>query len=82
MIVTDATRDELISLGKQLLETTDDFEQGVLYKVFNSHFSHPDVANLFFYPENYNARRDNLSDYNPTVEEIVDIGINHKPLEL
>ncbi|ANQ55795.1 hypothetical protein F9H64_17740 [Vibrio parahaemolyticus] len=41
-----------------------------------------DAENLFFYPENYNARKMALSDYAPTVEEVIEIALRHKPIQL
>ena len=83
MIVTDKTRKELIELAKHFLDSLnklDEEEIDQLYQELDSHFSHPSVVTLFFYPENYNARTHKISDYNPTIEEIIDIGINHKPI--
>ena len=34
---------------------------------------HIQVGQEFYWPENYNARRDDISKYNPTVEEVVDV---------
>ncbi|MGF1527312.1 MAG: colicin immunity protein [Candidatus Competibacterales bacterium] len=81
MINSSATRDELIALARRLLAAEGEGESAQLYEEFNSHFSHPDLANLFYWPENYDHRRDEpkISDYEPTPEEIVDIGIDHKP---
>lgn len=77
------TREELIELGKQILkaEGTEN-ELDELHQTFNKNVPHPNGANLFYYPENYNARKDNLNQYNPTVESIVDKCLNYKAIQL
>ena len=84
MIITSATRAELISLAEQLMSATDESEEARLYQEFKSHFSHPDVANLLYWPEKYDFRTDTpkISDYSLTAAELVDIGIAHKPIQL
>ncbi|KAB8154297.1 colicin immunity protein [Kordia sp. TARA_039_SRF] len=76
-------REELIELGKKIIacEGTEE-EIDLLYEEFNKNVPHPDGANLFFYPENYNARKDNISDYNPSVEEVVDKALAYKAIRL
>ncbi|NMH89590.1 bacteriocin immunity protein [Flavivirga algicola] len=77
------TRSELIELGKQILKTEGtENELDELYQLFNKNVPYPNGANLFYYPENYNARRDNLNQYNPTVESIVDKCLNYKTINL
>lgn len=80
MNIGKLTKPELIDLGNKLLSAEGEKKADELYNEFNRQFSHPDLANLFFYPENYNARNSSLSKYEPTVEEIVEIGLNHKPV--
>jgi Colicin immunity protein / pyocin immunity protein. len=77
------TRDELIELGKRIVncEGTEE-EIDAMYELFSNNVPHPNGANLFFYPENYNARKDNLSQYHPTVEEIVDKALSYKPIQI
>ncbi|MDF1763275.1 MAG: bacteriocin immunity protein [Oleibacter sp.] len=75
------TRQELIELANRFLSAETEEEGDRLYEEFNRQFSHPDVANIFFYPERYNARKTDLSKYKPTVEEVVDIGLNHTPIQ-
>ena len=53
-----------------------------MYDLFSRNVPHPNGANLFFYPENYNARRDKLEEYNPTIEEVVDKCLAYKPIIL
>lgn len=76
------TRNELIELAHKFLNAPTEKEGDELYNYFNMQFSHPDTANLFFYPEDYNARKTDLSSYEPSAEEIVDIGLAHKPIQL
>lgn len=76
-------REELIEIGKRIKEaegTEEEIDQ--LYELFSKNVPHPRGANLFFYPENYNSRRDDISKYNPTVEEVVDKALAYKPIQL
>lgn len=74
------SREELIVLGNRLLAARTEEESDKLYEEFKRQFSHPDAANLLYFPENYNARIHDISDYNPSVDEIVDLAISHKPI--
>lgn len=77
------TREELIIIGSKILEckgTENEINQ--LAILFDNNVSHPNGSNLFFYPENYNARRDDLSNYNPTIEEVVDKCLSYKSIKL
>ncbi len=74
-------REELIELGikiKNAERTESEIEEMIV--LFNKNVSYPNGADLFYYPENYNARKDNLKNYNPTVEEVVDKALNHKSI--
>jgi hypothetical protein len=77
------TRDELIKLGRKIVncEGTEE-EVDNMIDLFDKNVPHPNGANLFFYPENYNARKNDLSKYNPTVEEVVDKCLSYKSIEL
>jgi hypothetical protein len=77
------TREELINLGRKIIncEGTEE-EIDKLCELFSKNVPHPKGASLFFYPENYNARKDDISKYNPTVDEVVDKALNYKPLQL
>ena len=80
---TIMTREELIELGHKILnfEGTDD-DHTKLLLCFDENVPHPKGSTLFFYPENYNARRDDRSQYNPSVEEVVDKALSYKPIAL
>lgn len=82
MNIGNLNKNELVDLGKKFLAAQTEDESNKLYEEFNKQFSHPDAANLFFYPENYNARTTDLSEYQPTVEEVVEIALNHRPIQL
>ena len=71
------TREELIALGRKI---TGDEETDRLMELFDRHVLHPQGSSLFFYPENYDARRDDLSAYKPSVEEIVDLCLAYRPI--
>jgi len=77
------SREELIELAKKIVavEGTEK-EMHEMYDLFSRNVPHPNGANLFFYPENYNARRDKLEEYNPTIEEVVDKCLAYKPIIL
>jgi hypothetical protein len=79
----EMSRLELIQLGKKIvgcLGSEEEVDQ--MINTFNDNVPYPNGANLFFYPENYNARRDNISEYKPTVEEVVDKALSYKPIQL
>jgi hypothetical protein len=77
------TREELIELGYKLKNFKGSEEEHCyLLNLFSENVPHPNGSALFYYPEHYNARRDNLSKYNPTVEEIVDKALSYKPIAL
>jgi|GEM_PF-2783499 len=82
MLLTNITIEELKALAKRMLDVEHEQESCRLYEEFNSHFSHPDTANLFYWPEDYNARNIDISEYNPSIEEVIQIGIKHKPIQL
>lgn len=77
------TRNELIELGKRIVncEGTEE-EIHKMIDLFNKNVPHPSGANLFYYPENYNARTCDISTYNLTIEEIVDKCLSYKPIIL
>lgn len=76
-------REELIELGYKIVncEGSED-EIDELMELFDENVPHPNGANLFFYPENYNARKDDISQYNPTVEEVVDKALSYRAIQL
>lgn len=77
------TREQLIGLGYKIVNCEDSEEElDGLMEIFSDNVPHPDGANLFFYPENYNARKDDISQYNPSVEEVVDKALNYKLMQL
>jgi hypothetical protein len=77
------TRNELIELGCKIVnfEGTDEGHTKLLL-LFDRNVPHPKGSTLFFYPEDYNFRRDNILQYNPTVEEVVDRALSYKPIAL
>lgn len=77
------SREELIELGKKIVGFQGTEEQVDLWiEEFNDNVPHPHGAHLFFHPENYNSRIDDISKYNPTVEEVVDKCLSYKPIIL
>jgi hypothetical protein len=77
------TREELIRLGEQIVNCKgSEQEINKLIELFDENVPHPSGANLFYYPEKYNARKFDISTYNPTIEEVVDLCLSHKPILL
>ena len=77
------TRDGLIELGKRIIRCEDtEQELDDLMKLFDQHVPHPLGSNLFFYPENHHAREDGISDYKPSVEEVVDQCLSYSAIQL
>lgn len=76
------TKDDLVALGKRIT-THDGTEEEVqmLMVIFDRNVPYPQGSGLFYYPENYN-NADDLSSYNPTVEEIVEKCLSYKPITL
>ncbi len=77
------TRDELVEIGKKIVAGEGGAAvQARLVKLFDDNVPHPDGTNLFFYPENYDARRDDVSQYHPTVEDVVDKCLAYQAIRL
>jgi hypothetical protein len=77
------SKEELIAIGYKIANAEGtEAELDELYALFSKNVPHPAGANLFFYPENYNASRDNIGDYDPSVEEIVDKCLSYRPIIL
>lgn len=80
---TNMSRDELIELGRKIVScqgTEQEIDEMV--KQFDANVPHPNGANLFYYPENYNARTRDISKYEPSVEEVVDKCLSYRPIML
>ncbi len=76
-------KEKLIELGKKIVNcegTEEQINEWIL--IFNKNVPHPNGAGLFYYPENYNARKDDISKYNPTVEQVVDKALSYKPIQI
>ncbi len=77
------TRAELIEIGTKIVKAEcSEKEHEELMDLFDQNVPKPDGSNLFYYPESYNARRDDLSMYSPTVEEVVDQCLAYKAIQL
>jgi len=77
------TREELIELGNRII-AADGSEEEIqkLMELFDRNVPHPSGSNLFYWPDNFNSRTDDISQYNPTAEEIVDKCLSYKPIIL
>jgi Colicin immunity protein / pyocin immunity protein len=77
------TRNELIELGKRIVAAQgSEAELDDLMKIFDKNVPHPSGSNLFYWLENYNARTTIISEYDPTVEDVVDQCLAYKPIIL
>jgi hypothetical protein len=77
------TRNELIELGKRIVAAEgSEAELDDLMEIFDKNVPHPSGSNLFYWPENYNTRTTIISEYDPTVEEVVDRCLAYKPIIL
>lgn len=77
------TRQELIEIGRKIVECGGtEAEINDLAQLFDKNVPHPNGSNLFFYPEDYDSRNDNISAYNPTVEEVVDKCLSYNPIQM
>lgn len=82
MNIGKLTKQELVDLAERVFAAEAEEVGDRLYEEFSRQFSHPGAAKLFFYRENYNARTTDLSKYEPTIEEAVEIALAHKPIQL
>ncbi len=74
---------ELVAIGYKIVNSEGTEEEiNDLMDEFDRNVPHPNGSNLFFYPENYKARKDIISSYNPSVEDVVQTCLNYKPIEL
>ncbi|MBO9561672.1 MAG: hypothetical protein J7621_02825 [Niastella sp.] len=77
------TRDELIAIGKRIMKSDGNEEEiNKLQELFDRNVPHPTGSGLFYWPENYHHDKDDITEYNPTVEEIVDKCLSYKPIIL
>ena len=77
------TREELIELAGKIVNcqgTEEEIDE--MSDTFNKNVPHPNGVNLFYYPENYNKKKYDVPEYNPTIEEVVDKALNYKPIIL
>lgn len=77
------TREELIELARKIVNhqgTEEEVEE--MFDIFSKNVPHPSGAHLFYYPENYDKRKHNISEYSPTIEEVVDKALGYKPIIL
>jgi hypothetical protein len=78
----DTKFEQLCTLGHQIMRNlTNESALHQLLKEFDCNISRPNGSNLFFYPENYDARKDDLSNYNPTVAEVVKKCLDYKVIK-
>lgn len=77
------TREELIGLGKRIV-AADGTEEEIqkIMELFDVNVPYPKGSNLFYWPENFNLLTGDTSEYNPTVEEVVDKCLSYKPINL
>jgi hypothetical protein len=74
---------ELCALGQKIAQSEGTEAQiNQLMTDFDLCVPYPKGSSLFFYPENYNARKADISKYNPRVEEIVQKCLNYEVTQL
>jgi hypothetical protein len=75
---------ELLAIGQKIKNSEgNELEINDLMTQFDKSVPHPQGSSLFFYPENYNAKsKIDISKYDPSVEEVVQICLNYEPLKL
>ncbi|MFM2269067.1 MAG: hypothetical protein RL757_2508 [Bacteroidota bacterium] len=74
---------ELETLGYKIVNAVGtEAEINEMMALFDRNVPYPKGSNLFFYPENYDARKDDISKYTPSVEEIVKKCMDYKPIQL
>lgn len=77
------TKEDLIALGYKIINFTGHEEDHIkLLKLFDDNVPYPNGSTLFYYPQNFNGRKDNIKEYHPSVEQVVDIALNYKPQQL
>lgn len=77
------TKKELVELSNKIINvegTEDQIDEWM--DLFDKNVPHPNGSNLFYYPEKYNSRKDDISEYNPTVEEVIELALAYKPITL
>jgi hypothetical protein len=74
---------ELEALGYKIKNSVGtEAEINDMMTLFDKNVPYPNGSNLFFYPENYNARRDDISNYDPLVETVVKQCMDYNPTQL
>lgn len=74
---------ELLVLGTKIKYSEGtETEINKMMNDFDQSVPRPNGSSLFFYPENYKADKDNISDYDPTVEEVIENCLSYKPIQL
>ena len=67
------TKAELVALGERIVAADGSEEEIQKWmELFDYNVPRPNGSNLFYWPDNYNSRTDDIAEYNPTVEEVVD----------
>lgn len=74
---------ELEALGHKIkFSEGTETEINEMMAIFDKNVPYPNGSNLFFYPENYNARTFDISKYNPSVVEVVRKCLEYKVINL
>ncbi|WP_276484294.1 hypothetical protein [Paraflavitalea pollutisoli] len=76
------TREELIRLGERIVNLEGTEEELIdISELFDNHVPYPSGSSLFYFPPDY-KEDDDLSTYQPNVEEVVDLCLNYQPIQL
>jgi hypothetical protein len=74
---------ELLALGTKIKYSEGtEVEINKMMDDFDRSIPRPNGSSLFFYPENYKVDKDDVSNYDPTVEEVVEKCLSYKPIQL
>lgn len=77
------TREELIEIGHMIVNAEGtEAEINQLLELFDKNIPKPNCSSLFFWHENQNFKTSTVSDYNPTIEDVVDKCLNYKAIQL
>ncbi|MBO0593932.1 bacteriocin immunity protein [Cellulophaga sp. E16_2] len=77
------SREELIEIAKKIIKADcSEQELNELENLFDKNIPYPNGSNLFYWPENYDFRKEGIENYNPTIEEVVDKCLSYKPIIL
>jgi hypothetical protein len=74
---------ELVAIGTKIKYSHgSETEINEWMNIFDKNVPYPNGSSLFFFTEKYDARKIEIKDYNPTVNEVVEKCLNYKSIQL